>query len=482
MSVRSSLVVVAALLAAAALPFGTAHAADEWEKSPVYAKWQALGGAAFAGDKVGDEVVERDGKRWAKFSKYDIVITWRESAGAHWFSGAISRRWFFGSGSGPVAVTDQVQVNRGAQAGASVDFEYGSSVFYSDAYGAFWVHGTERYTYLGNGGPTGKFGWPTSDLLPVGERLGWEQRFSEAVSTYREPERSAVWISGALRDRFREELAAGRRNWPAGDQLQRAGNGWSIRMNRGAIYWSTQTGARLLDYEASNALESNGGPGGQFGYPATDTTAHDGGFTTDFVNKTTVYLGPADDGAFWISGRVRDEYGMQGGLAGPLGWPRSSQTPAPGTDGVYVLFGDARDKVILWGPRTGGHLVRGQILEELRGGGDVAVYGLPQTGEWIQPTFTFQQFEFASIFPMGTATHTLGWDFRDIWWQTGGTESPLGLVASDALEVQPKVFHQQFTNGWITCDYNGGQCVYSVTGSKAQPQTQFHTTTSGPRR
>lgn len=68
---------VAAFVAATVVVPGTAHAA-EWETSPVRAKWQALGGASFAGEKVGDEVVLDNGIRWAKFAKYDIVITWRD--------------------------------------------------------------------------------------------------------------------------------------------------------------------------------------------------------------------------------------------------------------------------------------------------------------------------------------------------------------------------------------------------------------------
>jgi uncharacterized protein with LGFP repeats len=491
MNMRSSVVLVAAVLASTAVTFGTANAADDWENSPVRAKWQALGGASFAGDKVGDEVVEPGGTRWAKFSKYDIVITWRESAGAHWMSGAITGRWLSG-GRGSVLLKDQVAVSRGAQAGAAADFEFGSSIYYSDAYGAFWVHGTERDTYLGNGGATGKFGWPTSDLFlvgPVGSGK-FEQQFSEAVSTYREPERSATWMSGALRDKFREELAAGSRDWPAQSQIARPGNGWSVRMNRGAIYWSAATGAHKLDW-MYDTYETEGGPGGRFGYPVTDTRAHDGGFSTDFVNQTTLYRGPADENNnFWISGRVRDEYGVQGGPAGPLGWPRSSQTPAPGTDGVYVLFGDARDKVILWGPRTGGHVVRGQFLEKLRAGGDVAVYGLPQYGEMRVGDYDFQQFENASVFVGNGRVVALGWDFRAVWWQTGGTQSPLGMPKYDAQLVpgQTDKYSQVFDNGWVHCDYGVGECSWGLWTSepanapvKPEQGTKFRATTSGPR-
>ena len=54
--------------------------ADAWEDSPVYKKWVALGGANFAGDKVGDEVVQSDGIRYAKFSK-NVIITWKDGVG-----------------------------------------------------------------------------------------------------------------------------------------------------------------------------------------------------------------------------------------------------------------------------------------------------------------------------------------------------------------------------------------------------------------
>ena len=493
MLIRSSVgLTVAALVAS--FTWGSAHAApaDEWEKSPVYAKWQALGGAAFAGEKVGDEVVVPGGRtRWAKFSKYDIVITWGDTAGAHWMSGAISRKWlandyvFKG-----VPTNDQVPVNRGGQAGAAVDFGPDAAIYYSDAYGAYSVNGVEMDVYRSNGGVTGKFGWPVSDRLQLGS--GWEQQFSEAVSIYREPERWGVWISGALRDKFRAELAAGRPNWPAASQMPEPDGGWSIRMTRGAIYWSASTGARLIETSTASWYNSEGGPR-RFGYPTSDSVEQHNGFITDFVAQTTFYRGPDDSIAYWISAQVRDTYRAQGGPGGSLGWPRSSQHPAPGTDGHYVLFGENRDKVILWGHRTGGHVVQGAILTKLRDGGDVAVYGLPQFGQLpAGPTAEFQQFENASVF-LRADNHvpTLGWDFRAFWWDLGGLSSPLGLPRGDVHPLgNDKFLVQDFDKGLMWCDYEVGECGYSIAGGNSQAaltQTsrenpKFRVTGSGPRR
>lgn len=518
MSVRRSVALVAALAASTAalmpITLGTASAApvpvhqaadDEvvqlpagrWEDSPIYAKWQALGGAAFAGDKVGDEIYLSNGIRWAKFAKYDIVITWKEGLGAHWMSGAISRLWQPGDAIVKSAATmDQVPVSRGSQAGAAIAYDTGYSVYYSDAYGAYAVAGKQRDKYWANGSVTGKFGWPISDQIAMADNGGVEQRFSEAVSLFQQvpSESETYWISGALRDEYREKGGPNGFGWLTRDQVAEAGNGWSAQAAKGSIYWSASTGAHALSDFSTGGYVNKGGPNGHLGYPTTDTSEHDGGETTDFSTGKTLYARVQSSGFMWMGGRVRDTYDVNGGTAGPLGWPRSDQTPAPGTDGQYVRFGDNFDKVILWGPRTGGSVVGGPILQRLRADGDVAVYGLPQYGEMTTGEYRFQQFEKATVFVLGSNVYTLGWDFRAGWWQTGGTQSPLGMVASDMYLVANNVIQQEFVNGWITCDYNVGECYYDLKQSAAQATskptleqarekgTKFRATGSGPRK
>ncbi|WP_086666858.1 LGFP repeat-containing protein [Lentzea kentuckyensis] len=449
-------------MAATSVVTGTANAAGEWETSPVRAKWLALGGASFAGDKVGDEVVLDNGIRWAKFSKYDIVITWREAAGAHWMSGAISRLWLGTSPATAAAIMDQVSVNRGSQAGAATAYDTGYSVYYSDAYGAHAIGGAARDKYWANGSVTGRFGWPASGLLDVGNGSGTEQRFSEAVSFFHKlGEPTPFWISGALRDKYRDTGAPnGLNDWLTSDQVEQPGNGWKAEFGSPqAIYWSAATGAHELSWDATAAYQAHGGPSGPFGYPKTDTTAE--GWSLHFTTFVNASLYKGDAGIFWMSGQVRDtfEESRRSQYGQGFGWPTSNQTPAPGTDGQYVLFGDRT--VLLWGPRTGGHAVRDEALRKLRAGGDVAVYGLPQYVHGTQyGEDGFVQFEKASIFVNSGVGRTIGWEVRDTWWTSGGTSSPLGMSRLDQQTTEPGVVVQGFEHGWIVCDYNIAECRY----------------------
>lgn len=488
MFVRRSVALVAALAAstAALMPvtLGTAGAvpapvhqaadpvtqlpAGKWEDSPVHAKWRDLGGASFAGDKVGDEIVLSNGIRYAKFSKFNIVITWREGAGAHWMSGSISQLWQSGGSPATSAATmDQVPVSRDSQAGAAIAYDTGYSVYYSDAYGAHAIGGAARDKYWKNGSLTGRFGWPVSGLMDIENGSGTEQRFSEAVSFYRKAGAEPFWISGALRDKFLQHggpAPFSSLDWLTTDQVEEPGGGWSTQHESGGIYWSVATGPRVLSESMNDAYQAKSGPSGAFGYPTTDTTSRDqymNRYTADFANNVTLYHSAYDGTTYWMGGGVRDARDRYERATGLLYWPTSNQTSAPGTDGRYVLFG--ADSVLLWGPRTGGHVIEGEALRKLRAGGDVAVYGLPQHVHgilWGEDGFV--QFEKASIFVSSGAGLTIGWDVRNAWWHSGGTSSRLGMAREDQRTTAPGVVEQGFQHGLILCDYNVSECYYGT--------------------
>lgn len=448
--------------------------AGVWEDSPVYKKWVALGGAAFAGDKVHEEVVQEDGIRYAKFSK-NVVITWKEGVGAFWFSGAVAARWQLWLDTNgvtkTVAIMDQVQTNRGSQLGVASAFDNGNSVYYSDAYGAFAISGTNRAKYWANGSITGRFGWPTSDEV-MHTAGGTHQSFSEAVSFFKKAgDEQPYWISGALRDQYNSDHGP---NGPAGwlwrDQAEAANNGWSVGITGGNIYWSAATGAQRLTGDIDLKYYQQGGPGGHAGYPTSGVTAVGAGTVATFKNAVEIYHSPAT-GAHWLSGALRDRLRNAGGVTGSLGFPTSDQFATNGPNGLYVLFGP--NKVILWGPSTGAQIVGDQYLAKLRADGDVYYYGLPNTEIRQIGPYNFQEFQDASIFDgNGRSTITIGWDFRAGWWQLGGYSGQLGMATSDVqFGSEPNTFVQLFDGGYLLCDYNENQCYYDYwTSSSAQHQ------------
>ncbi|WP_086666862.1 LGFP repeat-containing protein [Lentzea kentuckyensis] len=445
--------------------------AGVWEDSPVYKKWVALGGASFAGDKVGDEVVQEDGIHYAKFSK-NVVITWKDGVGAFWFSGAVAAKWQLWLDSNgvtkTVAIMDQVQINRGSQLGVASAFDNGNSVYYSDAYGAFAISGSNRAKFWANGSITGGFGWLISDEVPhLGG--GTTQSFSQMVSLYKKPDGEPFWISGALRDKYIADGGpAGAPGWLLRDQAADANNGWNAGATNGTIYWSAGTGARRLTGEVAAKYYEQGGPGGHAGYPNSDTQAVGNGTFATFANSVSIYHSPTT-GAHWLSGALRDHLTNMGGPTGRLGFPTSDQFATTGANGLYVLFGPS--KVILWGASTGAHVVEDQYLAKLRADGDVRDYGLPQTGVGPVGPYNFQQFTRASIFDgNGRKTITIGWDFRAGWWQLGGYSGRLGMATGDVqFGSEPNTLVQLFDGGYLLCDYNENQCYYDYwTSSQLQ--------------
>lgn len=458
-----------------AAPKAAATAADPWEQSPVYSKWQQLGGAAFAGDLVGTEVVQANGIRYAKFSK-NVTITHDAANGAHWFSGAIAGVWN-GTTNGPdgavsVATMDQAPVSRGFQAGAASAFSNGVSVYYSDAYGAFPISGAMRQKYWAYGSVNGTFGWPTTIENAWADPNGGatqitSQNFSEAVTLFKGPSGQAYWISGALRDKYLSaDGPVGFNGSLTGDQTASAGSGWFVGTETGTIYWSPSTSAVRLEGPINAKYWSEGGPNGRFGYPLADVGKIGDGQFASFTNQVTVFHSDTK-GTHWISGALRAKLDALGGVTGPLGFPTSDQYATNGPNGLYVLFGP--NKVILWGASTGAFLVRDQYLAKLRADGDVYYYGLPMTEVGPVGPYQFQQFQAATIFDgNGRSTVTLGWDFREVWWYLGGTSSPLGYAQYDYESWGNNQFYQQFDYGYVLCDYNENICYYDYNGASAR--------------
>ena len=441
--------------------------ADAWEDSPVYKKWVALGGANFAGDKVGDEVVQSDGIRYAKFSK-NVIITWKDGVGAYWFSGAVAKRWedWLKDGVTPtVAVMDQVPVNRGSQAGAASAFDNNNSVYYSDAYGAYAIGGSNRAKYWEYGSVTGGFGWVVGEeVMHTGD--GTTQSFSQAVMIFKKRDGQPYWISGALRDKYIADGGPNGPGWLLRDQAADANNGWNAGTTNGTIYWSAATGAFRLTGETAAKYYQQGGPGGHAGYPTSDTTTVGTGTYATFRNAVEIYHSPTT-GAHWISGALRDRLRSAGGVTGSLGFPTSDQFATNGPNGLYVLFGP--NKVILWGPSTGAQIVADQYLAKLRADGDVYYYGLPNTEIRQVGPYNFQEFQDASIFDGNSrSTITIGWDFRAGWWQLGGYSGFLGMATGDVFQYQQNVFVQNFDGGYLLCDYNELKCYYDTWSASMQ--------------
>ncbi|WP_436493143.1 LGFP repeat-containing protein [Actinokineospora sp. HUAS TT18] len=444
---------VAALVAALALGTVAPAAAQDQGTAAIQQKYAELGG----GGPLGDWADLPGGGKVARFAKWGttVAITWASGWGAHWFSGNINAKWQPSFGA---AVADQGPTV--GRPGAAAGYANGVSIYYSDATGAHALSGPVRQKYWEMGHTAGALGFPETDVLPV--EGGTFAQFQGMVSIFAKNGAAPHWISGALRQKFWDGGSLGVLGFPASDQQITSGrSGYVIDFDGGkGIYWSAETGATLLDGPANQKYAALGGTASVFGFPITDTVAVAGGTRTRFQGTVEI-LWSAETGAHWLSGALAALFWNSIGGTDKLGFPTTDQLPTSGASGLYVLFGPSA--AILWGAGTGAQFVHDAFLDRLRADGDVARYGLPQTGVLDlagRDGWAFQQFGTASIFqgPEGTA-FTVGWQVRSTWWQLGGYTGALGLPLDNQADLGNRI-EQRFEGGVAGCYYGSQNACY----------------------
>jgi hypothetical protein len=183
---------------------------------PIDAAYARVGGAAVLGRPTSAHVCGlRDGGCRRNYT--GGVIHWSQRTGAHVVRGAILARWrSLGAQAGALGypVGDDVAVPGGAR----TDFA-GGSIYWSASTGAKVVRGALLQRYVAAGGPR-VLGFPVAD-----------------------------------------------------DGGTAGGRGALVRLQRGAIYWSSSTGAHVVRGRILTHWLGTGGPTGRLGFPVTDHTA-----------------------------------------------------------------------------------------------------------------------------------------------------------------------------------------------------------------
>ena len=123
--------------------------------------------------------------------------------------------------------------------------------------------------------------------------------------------------------------------------------------NGGAIYYSPDTGAKIMYGEVLKKYRALGGPG-EVGFPANDESD-----TGDGVGKfnnfseaggAAIYWSPAS-GAWLLKGKVLDAWRASGDIKGPFGYPTADTTLANGVD--TATFVGPEGTQIQWSPSGG---------------------------------------------------------------------------------------------------------------------------------
>ncbi len=335
--------------------------------------------------------------------------------------GAITQVWDANGGpTGPLGPKDGGVYAVGEGFGQNFA---GGKIFFTPAIGAYIMHGAILAKYESLGGPADSdLGWPTIDEGPG--RIGPDSRNS---------------------------------TFSAGDKP--------------VIFWTADTGARVVRGAINAAWDKLGGSAGPLGVPVEDeafrgevvTQKFTGGelswnpqtkaFTTvppELAGKLAGLEVP-DDPTSAINAARR----AAGGPMGPLGAKKGEQYEV-GPDGLGQDFAGGK---IFYSPATGAHVVTGQVLAKYESvGGPQGDLGFPTSSEadgGLEPESrmsTFAAEDRPVIFwtPDHGAVIVRG-AMNAAWAKLGGATGQLAAPEADQIE-NGDVITQRFTGGEVSWD------------------------------
>jgi uncharacterized protein with LGFP repeats len=195
-------------------------------------------------------------------------------------------------------------------------------------------------------------GYPASEPGKVGDALGGEYSRFQHGSIYYSSKTNAYAVEGSVDTRY-QQLGGPKSllGYPS-DDTQSVGDTAGGRYNLfqyGAMYWSSSTGAHLLQTDMQAKYSALSGPKGVLGYPTSDeaATADGKGSFADF-QQGAIYSSTAS-GVHEVHGQIYTAWVGAGGEAGQLGFPVSD---------VYALSDgdeecDFQGGNIVYDPTTG---------------------------------------------------------------------------------------------------------------------------------
>ncbi len=415
-------------------------------EGPVRDAWLAAGGdGGSLGMPTSDVGLTPDGQaRFGHFTGGSIYV--HAGLGTRVLPRSVVTAWeASGWERGPLGYpTSGVEALAGGN-GTVVGFE-GGKVFTPapDTSYALWPAVLDRYEAAG--GPAGALGLPVGSVRVEAGGGGTSADF-EHGSVYWSPSTGARVLTGAVLDRYRAAGGpGGALGYPTDEGSPLTGGGVVVPFERGAVYWTEDTGARLLTGAVLDRYRAVGGPAGALGLPTTDVTSIVGGGRFAHFQNGSVYWSPGT-GARIVSGAVRDRWAAQGWENGSLGYPTTDVTSLAG--GVFAHF---QGGSVYSSPATGARIVSGAVRDRWAAAGwENGSLGYPTTD--LTPLArggAFVHFERGSVYwSPATGARIVSGAVRDAWAGSGWETGPLGFPTGEAESV-PGGTRQRFEGGTVT--------------------------------
>jgi len=198
------------------------------------------------------------------------VAYWSPAAGVHWVSGSIAR--VYAALGGPawcgVPTTDELRTN--PVGGYYNHFTRSCSIFWGSGAGAHSVNGQIRALWGSLGWEKSLLGYPTTNFAPTKARPGYQTRFQKGAIYY-STSTGAQYLTGAISSKY---LALGAEastlRFPTTHTRPTATGGRYQHFQGGSIFWSGTTGAHHLTGAIRARYESLGWERSWLGYPKSD--------------------------------------------------------------------------------------------------------------------------------------------------------------------------------------------------------------------
>ncbi|MGY1690050.1 LGFP repeat-containing protein [Geodermatophilus sp. SYSU D01105] len=333
-----------------------------------------LGGPSNIGYPVGDDTAAPWNSGWYTDFQGGSIY-WSTSTGAHDVRGAIRDKWrSWGAQAGALGYPTGNDTR--LSGGYRSDFQ-GGSVYWSSSTGAHVIRGAIRDTYLRVGAER-SLGFPSSDDGPTRAGDGAYSTFSGGA-IYWSPSTGARVLRAGILQRWRELGAeTGALGYPIANQGATPGaSGTYARFEGGSIYWSQATGTRVLKGAILDRYVAHGGPE-VLGFPMADDAAVTGGGRAVRLQGGAIYWS-TKTGAQVVRGAILERYLAAGAQAGEFGFPTASYANTPGVvEGKTTQF---QGGTFFWSKDTGARVLRGAILERYQRFGGSRVLGLPTTDD-----------------------------------------------------------------------------------------------------
>ncbi|WP_247042680.1 GH25 family lysozyme [Arthrobacter rhizosphaerae] len=330
--------------------------------------------------------------------------------------------------------------------GCVQDFQGGS--IYTSVDGTFPVKGQTRSTYWALGGPASRLGFPAGSEICGLPGDGCQQKF-QFGSILKTSGGRMLAVSGEI-SRAYDSLGGpkGVLGYPSSEQIGLSAGGLQQDFDGGSLYYSAASGTHSVLLSVRTTFWQSGGHAGPLGFPTSDLRGGliRGGMQQDFQGGS-LYATPSN-GLRRILGQARTFYWSNGGQGGELGYPTGDE--ACGLPGLTCQQNFETGQIVT--AKDGRFVVAGRfgsMWQKL--GGLYSYLGSPVDSRvcGLVGSGCKQSFQTGAIFDSPAAgTHATGGAIGTLWGAHGAESGRLGYPTTDLL-CSGEVCTQSFQGGSI---------------------------------